>query len=82
MKLSVSLSEGDVSFIDAYASAHGSSSRSNVVQEALVALRDRELGAQYEDAWDEWSTDDGALWDTTTADGLDATPSTTADATR
>lgn len=81
-KLSVSLSEADLSFIDAYAGAHGSASRSSVVQAALAALRDRELGIQYEAAWGEWGDDDAALWESAVADGLDPTPSTTADATR
>ncbi len=38
-------------------------------------LRASELGSAYEDAWAEWATsDDSAVWDTTTADGLaDAT---------
>lgn len=71
MKLSVSLPDGDVAFLDSYAKAHGLRSRSDVVQEALALLRARELGTDYEAAWDEW-TAEGRLWDTILADGLDA----------
>lgn len=71
MKLSVSLPEGDVAFLDAYARAHSVRSRSGVLHEALELLRTQELAADYEAAWDEWSADDvNALWETTTGDGI------------
>ncbi|MBA3907044.1 MAG: antitoxin [Pseudonocardiales bacterium] len=73
MKLSVSLSDGDVVFLDEYARSHGVPSRSGVLQEALALLRARELGAEYAAAWAEWTDDDEAVWETVTADGLDAT---------
>lgn len=73
MKLSVSLSDGDVSFLDEYVRAHEAPSRSAVLHEALALLRTRELGAEYEAAWDEWDADpDNAVWDTASADGLRA----------
>ena len=73
MKLSVSLSHGDVTFLDEYARAHGIPSRSGVLQEALALLRAQQLGAAYAAAWDEWAADDdNAVWDEATADGLDA----------
>ena len=73
MKLSVSLSDGDVAFLDEYARAQGISSRSGVLHEALALLRTRLLDSAYAAAWDEWSSDeDNAVWDQTTADGLDA----------
>lgn len=71
MKLSVSLPDEDLEFLDAYASAHAAPSRSAVVQEAIHALRLRELGDEYRAAWDEWSSGgDAELWDATTGDGL------------
>lgn len=70
MKLSVSLPEGDVEFIDHYANEHKVDSRSAVVHLALAFLRANELGADYAAAWDEWASSDGELWDTTVADGL------------
>jgi len=71
MKLSVSLPAEDVEFLDTYASAHDSPSRSAVVHQAIHALRLRDLGEDYRAAWDEWSSsDDADLWDATTGDGL------------
>lgn len=73
MKLSVSLSDADVAFLDDYARAHGIPSRSGVLHEALALLRERRLGADYAAAWDEWAADgDNAVWDEAGADGLDA----------
>lgn len=71
MKVSVSLPDDDVEFLDAYADREGFASRSAVVHKAVRMLRASELGSAYEDAWAEWATsDDSALWDTSTADGL------------
>ena len=70
MKLSVSIADEDVDFIDRYADQHGVGTRSGVVQRALNLLRAVELGDDYAAAWDEWSA--GAdVWDTVVADGLD-----------
>ena len=77
MKLSVSLPEDDVEFLDAYAQAQGIESRSAVVHRAVRLLRTTELMKDYVDAWREWtSSDDAAAWDSTARDGL------TADASR
>jgi len=64
MKLSVSLPDEDVEFLDAYAKSAGIASRSAVVHKAVRLLRDSELGASYEAAWREWN-DAGAAtgWD-------------------
>jgi Arc/MetJ-type ribon-helix-helix transcriptional regulator len=71
MKLSVSLPEEDVEFLDSYASSEGISSRSAVVHKAVRLLRASGLGGAYEDAWLEWTTeDDGVVWDVTVNDGL------------
>ena len=45
MKLSVSLPEEDVEFLDAYAQSQGISSRSAVVHKAVRLLKANELGA-------------------------------------
>ena len=69
MKLSVSLPEEDIEFLDAYATAEGVPSRSAVIRRAVRLLRDAEVEAAYADAWDEWSsTPDAQLWDATAAD--------------
>lgn len=70
MKVSVSLPDEDVGFLDAYAEREGFASRSAVLHKAVRLLRAAELGSAYEDAWDEWATsDDSALWEPTVADG-------------
>lgn len=53
MKLSVSLSEKDVEFLDYYITAHDLESRSAALQAALRALRDVELEGEYEQAFSE-----------------------------
>lgn len=71
MKVSISLPDEDVEFLDAYAEAQRISSRSAVLQKAVRLLRASELGPAYEDAWADWeASDDAALWDSTTEDGL------------
>jgi Arc/MetJ-type ribon-helix-helix transcriptional regulator len=71
MKLSVSLPDDDVAFLDAYAESQGIGSRSAVVHKAVRLLKASELGGAYEDAWIEWAnSDDQELWDSTVSDGL------------
>ncbi len=71
MKLSVSLPDDDVEFLDEYADAKGMASRSAAVHRAVRLLRATELGPAYEDAWAQWeASDDGGLWDAATGDGL------------
>ncbi len=71
MKVSVSLPDEDIEFLDAYAEGQGISSRSAVVHMAVRLLRASELGPAYEKAWEEWSSgDDGSLWEVTAGDGL------------
>ena len=71
MKLSVSLRGQDVEFLDAYARAHGKASRSAALTDAVRALRDAELGQEYEQAIDEWDEgDDAELWERTSSDGI------------
>lgn len=71
MKLSVSLPNEDVQFLDAYASEQGFASRSAVLHKAVRLLRGAELGAAYEDAFAQWhNEEEAAAWDVTAADGL------------
>jgi len=71
MKLSVSLPDGDVEFLDEYARDRGLESRSSALQKAVRLLRTSELAAAYESAWEEWeSAGEGQAWNRTTADGL------------
>lgn len=71
MKVSVSIPEGDVAFLDGYARSHSLASRSAALQRAILLLRANELSQHYAAAFTEWGsgTEDSA-WDATAADGL------------
>jgi Arc/MetJ-type ribon-helix-helix transcriptional regulator len=71
MKLSVSLTDEDVSLLDEYVRSAGLASRSAAVQHAVRMLRHPELEENYAAAWLEWeSTGDAEAWETTVGDGL------------
>lgn len=71
MKVSVSLPDEDIEFLDAYAHAQGLPSRSAVMHKAVRLLRGAELGAAYEDAFVEWDEGgDAGDWDVTVSDGM------------
>jgi Arc/MetJ-type ribon-helix-helix transcriptional regulator len=72
VKVSISLPEDDVEFLDAYAQSQGIESRSAAVHEAVRLLRLSGLGEAYEQAFTSWD-DEGqaAAWDVAAADGLE-----------
>jgi Arc/MetJ-type ribon-helix-helix transcriptional regulator len=70
MKVSVSIPEEDVAFLDEYASQRGLDSRSAALHRAIRLLRTAELSASYEAAFEEWSDEDVATWDGAVAEGL------------
>lgn len=71
-KLSVSLPRDDLRFIDDYLESHTAlRSRSAVLHEAITLLKHQGLSAQYDAAFAEREgTEDAALWDSTTSDGI------------
>jgi Arc/MetJ-type ribon-helix-helix transcriptional regulator len=72
MKMSVSLPEEDVEFLDTYVRDHGAGSRSAALHEAVGLLRAAQLASAYEDAWNSWaSSSDADAWDAALADGLE-----------
>lgn len=72
MKVSVSLPDEDIEFLDDYAQEQGFASRSAVLHKAVRLLRAAELGAAYEDAFDQWERDgEGGDWELTAGDGLE-----------
>jgi Arc/MetJ-type ribon-helix-helix transcriptional regulator len=72
MKLSVSIPENDVAFLDEYMEKVGIPSRSAALQKAIRLLRTAELAEAYEAAFEEWhGSDDAALWDATVGDGVE-----------
>jgi len=71
MKVSISLPDDDVRFLDAYAQSQGIESRSAVVHKAVRMLRVSELGEAYEEAFTSWQDEgEAAVWDAVSADGL------------
>jgi Arc/MetJ-type ribon-helix-helix transcriptional regulator len=73
VKVSVSLPDQDVEFLDRYARAQGYDSRSAVLHRAVALLRAEQLGEAYEEAWQDWTASgDAELWAGAVADGLDA----------
>ncbi len=71
MKVSVSIPESDVEFLDEYAKSHGMASRSAALQRAIRLLRANQLSRHYAAAFAEWADDaDGSTWDVAVADGL------------
>jgi len=72
MKVSVSLSDEDLEFLDTYTKKCGLDSRSAALQKAVRLLRTSELTQAYAAAWEEFDADgDAALWETTVADGIE-----------
>jgi len=71
MKLSVSLPDSDVVYVDDYARRRGAASRSSVVHRAIELLRASELEDAYADAFDAWSDSGEAdAWQGTSGDGI------------
>ena len=69
MKVSVSIPDTDVEFLDNYAKAHRVPSRSAALQRAIRLLRASELTDAYAAAFTEWRDDPASdAWDTTSAD--------------
>lgn len=72
MKISISLPDEDVEFLDEYARSIGTGSRSAVVQRAIRLMRAAKLGPAYARAWDEWAAEgEAAAWDTVAGDGIE-----------
>ena len=73
MKVSISLPEEDVEFLDTYVHDQGAASRSAALHKAVGLLRDAQLAGAYEDAWTSWdASDEPGTWDAALADGLDS----------
>lgn len=71
MKISVSLPQEDVAFVDEYAARRAADSRSAVIHAAIQMLRESALEEEYLAAWDEWyASEDAELWDRTAGDGI------------
>jgi Arc/MetJ-type ribon-helix-helix transcriptional regulator len=61
-----------VRFLEDYQRDHDRASRSEALEDAIEALRDRVLEHEYANAMDEWLvSEDAASWERTAGDGLD-----------
>ncbi len=67
VKLSVSLPDDDVAFLDSFAKQHHIGSRSKAVQQAIRLLRASQLAPDYAAAFSEWDDNE---WDVAIGDGL------------
>jgi Arc/MetJ-type ribon-helix-helix transcriptional regulator len=65
-KLSVSVSEPIARFVERYKGEHGIKTKSEVVEQALELLRERELERAYAEA----AREIDPVWEVTSADGL------------
>lgn len=71
MKLSVSLPDEDVAYLDAYAESAGLPSRSAALHRAVRLLRSSALGTEYADAWRDWEEEgEAGIWEAALVDGL------------
>lgn len=71
MKVSVSLPDKDIEFLDKYATEH-EESRSATVLRAVRMLRDEDLSDQYAAAYQEWEeSGEAEVWDAVVGDGIE-----------
>lgn len=71
MKISVSLSDQDLTILDDFIRSSGLPSRSAGVQRAIRRLAEARLEQDYATAWAEWDdAGEAAIWDRTVGDGL------------
>ena len=69
MKVSVSVPDDDIEFLDSYVKTHRVASRSAALQRAIRLLRASELTDAYAAAFAEWADDPSTdVWDAATAD--------------
>ncbi|MEU1692338.1 ribbon-helix-helix domain-containing protein [Streptomyces hirsutus] len=71
MKISVSLPQEDVAFIDDYAAGTEAESRSAVIRAAIELLRQAQLEQAYTEAFAEWDYGgEAGPWDRVSGDGV------------
>jgi metal-responsive CopG/Arc/MetJ family transcriptional regulator len=71
--MSISINPTLAEYVKAYQKQHKVASKSEVIEQAIKALRHAELAEEYKQAMQEWSENktEAELWDKTVADGLD-----------
>lgn len=72
MKVTIDLSQEDITFLDDYAMRHAADGRSGAARKAVELLRFSELGPAYERAWDDWRrSGESAVWEGADKDAYD-----------
>ncbi len=72
MSISARVDEALVAYLDNYQKEHDVKSRSEALEQAIKALRERDLDQEYALAMSEWdASSDAELWDQTAGDGLE-----------
>jgi len=73
VKVSTTISEYDLAFLERYANRHRLQSRAAGFHDAISALREKELEAQYEEAYQEWyESGEAEVWECVSGDGIDS----------
>lgn len=72
MKISISLPEEDLVFLDGETVSGVFESRSAAVHAAVRLLRESRLADAYVQAFSEWEDSGDVAWDSTASDGLNA----------
>lgn len=71
MKVSISLSDADLAYLDAETAAGRYASRSAAVAAAIGWMRRGDLVAIYDQAFDDWAdSGEAEVWDPTAGDGI------------
>lgn len=68
--MSVRVDEQLAGFLERYQKSQGLKSRSEALEAAIRALRDRALEQEYALAMEEWEAGDAEAWDAAAGDGL------------
>ena len=72
MKVSVSIPDDDLAYLETQIAAGRYPTRSAAFHAAVKSLRSRDLEAQYAEAMAEWrESPDSTAWETTVGDGID-----------
>jgi Arc/MetJ-type ribon-helix-helix transcriptional regulator len=72
VKVSINLNDDDLAFIDKETASGAYASRSVAVTAGIRKLRELAAEDSYSEAFREWEeSGEGALWESTTADGLE-----------
>lgn len=71
MKVSVSLPDDDIDFLDARVRGQEFESRSAAVHAAIRLMRAVALTSAYAEAADEWQATEEGVWESSIRDGLD-----------